>query len=138
MPQPDRGCSPLQRGSLKTEGLGDGRLPVAFRTLQPLYRFELQDGLHVSRAVHRLFRSYQGVHAKYAYLHVLHLDRLTCQLNLVKIPNTVNEAQAIQLADVGIEIQVLELRAGLLCKSELFALRCHPVNGVQIADGSLQ
>jgi hypothetical protein len=112
---------------------------VAGSTLLELSnRFKLQDGLFITRPIHGSLCLYQRIKLQCTQLHILDLDHLAGLLYLSIIANAINKAETIQLADVRIQIQILELPAVLFRQFELLSAGRHPVDRVQVADGLLQ
>lgn len=112
--------------------------PLLFRSFELHDRFELEDSLPVSRAVHRSFRFYQSFQTQYAHFHIFNFNKPACPLDLVVIAKAVYKAQTVQLTYLRIEIQIFKLAGCLLVQLKLFPPRRHSVHRVQIRECFLQ
>jgi hypothetical protein len=56
----------------------------------------------------------------------------------IEISNTLDITDAIELAKVGVKIEIVESLAVLFCQFQFYPAGCHPVYGVELGEGFLE
>ena len=126
-------CWVLFAGGIGASGLGLLRRGLPAEALDGL---ELSDGFSVARAAHRLLGGDERVDRQDVEWDALDFDPLARALDLLVVAETVDVAEAIEPADVGVE--VLEFGGVLRFQFQGLAAGRHAMHGMHVAKGSLQ
>ncbi len=99
---------------------------------------ELAEGFAVARAVHGFLGLDQSIERQHAQFDAFDLDAQAGLFDLREAAEALDFTETIELAEVRVEVQILEVGGVRGSQLKRLAARRHAVDGMQIGQGPLQ